>query len=82
MHDGRGAAWRFAEVPIWIALYVGFAEALGFIVTAGVLLLVYLLRLGTRLAVAAPLSLLLVPSIYYVFAVLLRVPLPRGILGW
>ena len=77
-----GAAWRFAEVPIWIALYIGFAEALGFIVTAGVLLLVYLLRLGTRPAVAAPLSLLLVPSIYYVFAVLLRVPLPRGILGW
>jgi hypothetical protein len=48
----------------------------------GVLLLVYLLRLGTRLAVAVPLSLLLVPSVYYVFAVLLRVPLPRGILGW
>jgi tripartite-type tricarboxylate transporter receptor subunit TctC len=77
-----GAAWRFAEVLIWIALYVAFAETLGFIVTAGVLLLVYLLRLGTRPAVAAPLSILLVPAVYYVFAVLLRVPLPRGILGW
>jgi tripartite-type tricarboxylate transporter receptor subunit TctC len=76
-----GATWRFAEVLIWIGLYLALAEALGFIVTAGVLLLVYLLRLGTRLAVAAPLSLLLVPSVYYVFAVLLRVPLPRGILG-
>ena len=59
--DRPGAAWRFAEVLIWIALYVAFAETLGFIVTAGVLLLVYLLRLGTRPAVAAPLSLLLVP---------------------
>jgi tripartite-type tricarboxylate transporter receptor subunit TctC len=76
-----GAAWRFAEVLIWIALYVAFAETLGFIVTAGVLLLLYLLRLGTRPAVAAPLSLVLVPTVYYVFSVLLRVPLPRGILG-
>jgi tripartite-type tricarboxylate transporter receptor subunit TctC len=77
-----GAAWRFAEVLIWIALYVALAETLGFIVTAGALLLVYLIRLGTPAAVAAPLSLLLVPSVYYVFAVLLRVPLPRGIFGW
>jgi tripartite-type tricarboxylate transporter receptor subunit TctC len=77
-----GAAWRFAEVVIWIALYVALAETLGFIVTAGALLLVYLIRLGTSAAVAAPLSLLLVPSVYYVFAVLLRVPLPRGIFGW
>ena len=44
-----GAAWRFAEVLIWIALYIAFAETLGFIVTAGALLLAYLLRLGTRL---------------------------------
>jgi tripartite-type tricarboxylate transporter receptor subunit TctC len=77
-----GAAWRFAEVLLWIVLYVALAETLGFIVTAGVLLLVYLIRLGTRPLVAAPLALLLIPAVYYVFAVLLRVPLPRGILGW
>jgi tripartite-type tricarboxylate transporter receptor subunit TctC len=76
-----GATWRFAEVLIWIALYGALAETLGFIVTAGVLLLGYLLRLGTRPAIAAPLTLLLVPLVYYVFGVLLRVPLPRGLLG-
>jgi tripartite-type tricarboxylate transporter receptor subunit TctC len=77
-----GAAWRFAEVLIWIALYLALAEAFGFIITAGGLLLVYLIRLGTRPAIAAPVTLLLVPAVYHVFAVLLRVPLPRGFLGW
>jgi putative tricarboxylic transport membrane protein len=77
-----GAAWRFAEVLIWIALYIALAETLGFVVTASALLLAYLLRLGTRLAIAAPLTLLLVPLAYHVFGVILRVPLPRGLVGW
>jgi tripartite-type tricarboxylate transporter receptor subunit TctC len=77
-----GAAWRFAEVIVWVVLYIALAETLGFIVTAAVLLLVYLLRLGTRPRVAVPLALLLVPAAYHVFAVVLRVPLPRGLLGW
>ena len=77
-----GAAWRSAEVLIWIALYLALAETLGFVLTAAVLLLAYLLRLGTRPRVAAPLTLALVPAVYHVFAVVLRVPLPRGILGW
>jgi len=73
---------RFAEVVIWIALYVALAETLGFLVTAGALLFVYLLRLGTRIGVTAPVTALLVPATYQIFGVLLRVPLPRGILGW
>jgi tripartite-type tricarboxylate transporter receptor subunit TctC len=77
-----GAAWRFAEVVLWVVLYIALAETLGFIVTAGVLLLVYLLRLGTRPGVAVPVAVLLVPAAYQVFAVFLRVPLPRGLLGW
>jgi tripartite-type tricarboxylate transporter receptor subunit TctC len=77
-----GASWRFAEVLIWIALYVMLAETLGFVITAGVLLLTYLVRLGTRVVIAAPIALLLVPAMYHVFAVILRVPLPRGVLGW
>jgi putative tricarboxylic transport membrane protein len=77
-----GAAWRFAEVLLWIALYLAFAETLGFVLTAGVLLLVYLIRLGTRLLTAAAIAVLLVPAMYHVFAVILRVPLPRGLLGW
>jgi putative tricarboxylic transport membrane protein len=77
-----GAAWRMAEVLVWVVLYVALAETLGFIVTAGALLLVHLLRLGTRPVVAVPLVALLVPAAYQLFGVLLRVPLPRGILGW
>ena len=50
--------------------------------TAGTLLLLYLIRLGTRMRIALPLTLALVPVTYYVFAGLLRVPLPRGVLGW
>ena len=75
-------SWRFVEPLLWIGLYIALAERLGFLLTAGTLLLVYLVRLGTRLAVALPLTLVLVPAVYYVFAVLLRVSLPRGILGW
>jgi putative tricarboxylic transport membrane protein len=77
-----GAAWRFAEVVLWVVLYIALAETFGFIPTAGLLLLVYLLRLGTRAAVAVPVAVLLVPVAYHLFAVILRVPLPRGLLGW
>jgi hypothetical protein len=79
---GPGGAWRFAEPLLWIVAYIAAAESLGFVVTAGVLLLAYLLRLGTRPPVAVPLVLVLVPVAYQIFAVLLRVSLPRGILGW
>ncbi len=77
-----GAAWRFAEVVLWIVLYMASAETLGFVISAGALLLLHLRRLGTRAAVAVPLAILLVPAAYHLFAVFLRVPLPRGLLGW
>jgi hypothetical protein len=77
-----GAAWRFAEVLAWVVLYIALAETVGFIVTAGALLLIHLLRLGTRPRVAVPLAALLTPVVYHLFAVILRVPLPRGVLGW
>jgi hypothetical protein len=80
--SNAGAAWRFAEVLIWIALYLALAESLGFVLTAGVLLLAYLIRLGTRPLTSATITLLLVPAMYHVFAVILRVPLPRGLFGW
>jgi tripartite-type tricarboxylate transporter receptor subunit TctC len=76
------AAWRFTEVLLFVALYIALAETAGFILTAAVLLLVHLLRLGTRPGVAVPLVLTLVPAAYHVFAVVLRVPLPAGVLGW
>ena len=66
----------------WIAAYLALAETLGFVVTASALLVAYLLLLRTRASVAVPLTVLLVPLAYHLFAVVLRVPLPRGLLGW
>jgi tripartite-type tricarboxylate transporter receptor subunit TctC len=77
-----GATWRFVEPLFWIALYVLLAERIGFLLTAGPLLLVYLVRLGTRPRLAVPITAAVVPAAYYIFGVLLRVGLPRGILGW
>jgi tripartite-type tricarboxylate transporter receptor subunit TctC len=77
-----GATRRFVEVLIWIALYLALAETAGFVLTAGVLLLAYLVRLGTRPFIAAIITLMLVPAMYHIFAVILRVPLPRGLFGW
>jgi hypothetical protein len=77
-----GAARRFMEVLLFVVLYIALAETAGFILTAAVLLFVHLLRLGTRPAVAVALALTLVPAAYHVFAVVLRVPLPAGMLGW
>jgi tripartite-type tricarboxylate transporter receptor subunit TctC len=73
---------HFSEVVLAVALYVLLAERLGFLLTAAPLVLLLLWRLGTRLATSALVTLLLVPSVYQLFANLLRVPLPRGFLGW
>ncbi len=78
----RPNAWRFVEPLIGIVLYVVLAERFGFLLTAGPLLLMYLVRLGTRLRVALPVVLVLVPITDYVFAGVLRVSLPRGLLGF
>jgi tripartite-type tricarboxylate transporter receptor subunit TctC len=79
---GPVAIWRFVEPLLWIALYVVLAEWGGFLLVTGALLLVYLTRLGTRLSVAAAITVVVVPLTYYVFAVVLRVGLPRGFFAW
>ena len=56
-HDaGPVALWRFAEPLLWIALYVLLAEWAGFLLVTSALLLLYLTRLGTRLSVAAAIT--------------------------
>ncbi len=71
-----------AEVAACVVVYLGVAEVVGFVLTAAVLLLWLLRRFGTAWRVAVPLTVLLVPALYQLFAVGLRVPLPRGWLGW
>ncbi len=81
MPRGR-AALRIFEVVLWVALYLAFADLLGFVLTAGGLLLAFLLRCRVRPPVAAAIAVLLVPATYHLFAVLLRVALPRGLVEW
>jgi tripartite-type tricarboxylate transporter receptor subunit TctC len=73
---------HFVEVVLAVALYVLLAERLGFILTAAPLVLLLLWRLGTRLTSSLAVTVVLVPAVYQLFANLLRVPLPRGFLGW
>jgi tripartite-type tricarboxylate transporter receptor subunit TctC len=79
---GPVSIWRFLEPLLWIGLYVLLAEWAGFLLVTSALLLLYLTRLGTRLSVAAAITVVVVPLTYYVFAVVLRVGLPRGFFAW
>jgi len=73
---------RLAEIVVWVVVYLIFAETAGFLLTAGVLLALLLIRLGNRWFASVAISLAVVAVTYELFAVVLKVPLPRGWLGW
>jgi len=73
---------RVALVPVGIGLFILTSDTVGFVLAAGVMLLGLLLMLRVPWAVAVVLTIVLVPSVYHVFAVQLGVPLPWGWLGW
>jgi len=73
---------NFAAIALAVAIYVLLAETVGFILIAGFILFALLWWLGTRFWVSATITVLFVPVVYEMFAILLRVPLPRGWLGW
>lgn len=73
---------HFAEGIGFIVLFVLLVRPLGFVLTAGVLLGLLFWRLGVRPERAAVLSAAVVFPTYLVFHILLRVDLPRGLLGW
>jgi hypothetical protein len=72
----------FAEFVAGVALFALLAELVGFILTAGGLLFYLLVRMGTRVWVSALVAVLLAPAVYGFFGTLMKVPLPRGLLGW
>ena len=65
-----------------VVLYVMSAETLGFVLSSMVILLILFRRMRVRSRVAIPATVLLAMLVYQLFAVGLRVPLPRGFLGW
>jgi len=78
----RRSLLQVAAVPAAVVFYLAAEEPLGFVLTAtmlvGGLLLLFRVRPTTALLTAICMSGLT----YQVFAVALRVPLPRGIFGW
>lgn len=73
---------RVAEFLGAILIYLLVAEWLGFVLTASLLVWLLMWRLGVSRITALVVSVLVAAAVYHVFAVLLRVPLPRGLLGW
>lgn len=66
--------------PALLLFYVVAVDRLGFIITAGLIVLATSTALGARLKLAIPLALLAPVGIHLIFAKLLRVPLPAGLL--
>jgi tripartite-type tricarboxylate transporter receptor subunit TctC len=79
--DRRGIA-NFAMIVLAVVLYLLLAETVGFVLLVGALMFALCCRLGTRVWVSAIVAVVFVPVVYQLFANLLRVPLPRGWLGW
>ncbi len=71
----RAAAFCVAGVA-----FILFAESIGFILSAFILLLALMLMMGARFAVAIASSIAATAVLHLVFVVLLRVPLPFGVI--
>lgn len=65
-----------------VVTYVLLAETVGFVLTAAGILLGLFLLFRVRLPVAVVTAAVVAAASYHLFGVLLRVPLPWGILGW
>ena len=77
---GRLYGLRALLPPALLLFYVLAADRLGFILTAGLIVLVTSTALGARLKLAVPLAMLAPIGIHLIFAKLLRVPLPIGLI--
>lgn len=81
-----GWSWKsgglFLEVLAGAILYILLVETLGFILVAGALSLHLFRRLGASWIGACGAAGVLAPCVYLVFADLLRVGLPPGLIGW
>ncbi len=65
-----------------VVMYIVTAETFGFVLSAAAILLVLFNRMRVKSKIAIPATVLLVALVYQLFAIGLRVPLPRGFIGW
>lgn len=73
---------HFLEGVMMIVLFVAVVEIAGFVLTGILLLAALIWRLGGRMQIAVTVAVVFVPVVYQIFAHWLKVPLPRGWLGW
>ena len=73
---------NFALIVVGVLTYVLCVETVGFVLMGFLLMLTLTYRLGARWQTALAVALVFSVTVYQLFAHLLRVPLPRGWLGW
>lgn len=75
-----GSAMRVGGTLVLVALYMVATPTLGFIAASTLVLIGLFLLLKVRLRVAVPVAAIASVCVFYAFAHLLRVPLPRGLI--
>lgn len=75
----RNGLWALLP-PALLLFYVFASERLGFVVAAAILVFIASFSLGARLKLAVAVTVLAPPAVHLIFAKLLRVPLPPGLL--
>ncbi|MEP9379652.1 tripartite tricarboxylate transporter TctB family protein [Aquabacter sp. CN5-332] len=75
-----GAVVRVAGTLGLVVLYMVAAPALGFIAASTLVLVALFLLLRVHMVVAVPVAAIASVCVFYAFAHLLRVPLPRGLI--
>ena len=73
---------NFVLFVLAIAAFPLLGDIVGFVIFSAVMLLVTFWWLGCRWWTSALIAVMLSPVVYQTFAHILRVPLPRGVLGW
>ncbi|MCZ0737049.1 tripartite tricarboxylate transporter TctB family protein [Phreatobacter sp. AB_2022a] len=76
----RHGALKTLVPPLLLLFYAFSVDMLGFIPTAAIMVLATSLALGGTWRTAVPLALVAPPAVHLIFAKLLRVPLPAGLL--
>lgn len=84
--DATEPTWRgrisFLLVLVTVVAYLLLAETVGFVLVSVVCLFVLSCWFGAGVGVSGLIAVVLSPAVYQFFSHILRVPLPRGWLGW
>ena len=78
----RAGVIRFSVFVGAMVVYLLTVETVGFVLTTGVILFLLLWLLGNRMWISVAIASSFTPLVYWLFASVLRVPLPPGWLGW